>query len=70
MFSISVTPEEAEILREILKADHDSLLRELSRTDSLQYKDVLRPREALVSRLLEQLTSQEGREQLASERAT
>lgn len=54
---VDLTSEEAAILREILSRDHDSLLLELSRSDSLEFKEILRPREALVTKVLEQLKS-------------
>ena len=55
--TMDLTSEEAAILREILSRDHDSLLLELSRSDSLEFKEILRPREALVTKVLDQLKS-------------
>jgi hypothetical protein len=53
--TIELTPAESETLREILHGVHDELLREMSRAESLEFKKRLRPREALVARILEQL---------------
>ena len=53
--TIELTTEEAETLREILQGAHDGLLREMSRAESLEFKKLLRPREALVAKVLEQL---------------
>ncbi|MGQ0814734.1 MAG: hypothetical protein ACT4O1_09755 [Gemmatimonadota bacterium] len=55
MTNIDLTPDEAELLRDILKHDHNALLQELSRAESLEYKTLLRPREAVVTKVLQQL---------------
>jgi hypothetical protein len=53
--TIELTTAESETLREILHGVHDELLREMSRAESLEFKKLLRPREALVTKVLEQL---------------
>lgn len=53
--TIELTTGEAETLREILHGAHDELLREMSRAESLEFKKLLRPREAVVAKVLEQL---------------
>jgi hypothetical protein len=58
MTTIELKADEAAILREILQHDHDGLLLELSRADSLAFKEVLRPREALLTKVLQQLGAQ------------
>ncbi|MGQ0560596.1 MAG: hypothetical protein ACT443_01830 [Gemmatimonadota bacterium] len=55
MSNIELSAAEAAILRDILKHDHNALLLELSRAESLEYKELLRPREAVVTKVLRQL---------------
>lgn len=54
---IMVTTAEAAILRDLLETAHNNLLLELSRADSLEYKNTLRPREAVLAKVLDQLKS-------------
>ena len=55
--TIQLSADEASVLREVLKSYHDSLLLEISHSDTRQFKDMLRSRETVVSRTLEQLDS-------------
>lgn len=53
--AVTVTTAEAAILRALLETAHNNLLLELSRADSLEYKNTLRPREAVLAKVLDQL---------------
>lgn len=55
MTTISLTAEEAEIIREALTSHHHTLLLELSKAASFEFKHSLRAREAVVAKVLEQL---------------
>ena len=55
MKTIQLSADEASVLREVLKSYHDSLLLEISHSDTREFKDMLRSRETVVSRTLEQL---------------
>ena len=55
MVNVSLSAEEAEIIREALSDYHDTLLLELSKADSLDFKKMLRGREAVVTKVLQQL---------------
>lgn len=55
MPSINVSDDEARVLHEVLNTYHDSLLGEISHTDSLEFKEILRARETVISNVLEQL---------------
>ena len=55
--TIQLSADEASVLREVLQSYHDSLLREISHSDTREFKDMLRSRETVVSRTLEQLDS-------------
>ena len=55
MKTIQLSADEASVLREVLQSYHDSLLLEISHSDTREFKDLLRSRETVVSRTLEQL---------------
>ena len=55
--TIQLSADEASVLREVLQSYHDSLLLEISHSDTREFKDMLRSRETVVSRTLEQLNS-------------
>ena len=55
--TIQLSADEASVLREVLQSYHDSLLLEISHSDTREFKDMLRSREAVVSRTLDQLNS-------------
>jgi len=57
MKTIQLSADEATVLREVLQSYHDSLLLEISHSDTREFKDMLRSRETVVSRTLEQLGS-------------
>ena len=57
MKTIQLSADEASVLREVLQSYHDSLLLEISHSDTREFKDMLRSRETVVSRTLEQLNS-------------
>jgi hypothetical protein len=52
---ICVTDEEYGLMAEILQERHAALLREISRTDHFEFKQMLKKRNALLERLLEKL---------------
>ncbi|HSL71057.1 MAG TPA: hypothetical protein VK864_12500 [Longimicrobiales bacterium] len=56
MITISLSSEEGEVIRQALHSYHDTLLLELSKADSLDFKEILRAREAVVSKVLSQLS--------------
>jgi hypothetical protein len=55
VMGLTLTPEEHELLAEILEEYHRELLREISRTEHRQFKDVLRRREGMVQGVLNKL---------------
>jgi hypothetical protein len=55
--TIQLSADEAIVLREVLQSYHDSLLLEISHSDTREFKDMLRARETVVSHTLEQLNS-------------
>ena len=55
MVTLTLSTEEAEIIREALTSHHHTLLLELSKADSLDFKRTLRAREAIVAKALQQL---------------
>ncbi len=55
MTNISFSPDDAEIIAAALHQYHDTLLLELSKADSLRFKEGLRKREAVVARVLNEL---------------
>jgi hypothetical protein len=59
MISINLSAEEAEVIRSALHSQHDMLLLELSKADNLAFKERLRAREAVVSKVLQQLSAGE-----------
>jgi hypothetical protein len=62
MITFSLSPAEAEIIRQALHSYHDTLLLELSKADSLRFKEGLREREAVVAKVLDQLTTGQAAE--------
>lgn len=58
MVRLSLSPEDAEIIREALTSHHHMLLLEISKADSLDFKKTLRAREAVVAKVLQQLGSE------------
>ena len=52
MTNLELTPIESELLRETLEAYRQTLVAEIARADSRQYRTFLRDREAMVERLL------------------
>lgn len=55
--TLRLAASEAELLRDVIENAHRHVLLELSRTDSLEYKDTLRPREAVLAKVLSQIDS-------------
>jgi len=52
---ICITDEEYALMAEILQERHTALLREISRTDHFEFKQMLKKRNAVLERLLENL---------------
>ena len=52
MMTLELTPVESELLRETLDAYRQTLVSEIARADSRQYRIFLRDREELIERLL------------------
>jgi|RhiMethySRZTD1v2_1073278.scaffolds.fasta_scaffold659087_2 hypothetical protein len=55
MINISMSPTEGEVIWQALHAYHDTLLLELSKADSLRFKEGLREREAVVAKVLDEI---------------
>jgi hypothetical protein len=52
MVTLELTPIESELLRETLEACRQTLVAEIARADSRQYRTFLRDREAMVEELI------------------
>ncbi len=52
---IAITTEEKELLIEILQERRDTFLREISRADNRDFKELLRRKEQLVESLLDRV---------------
>jgi hypothetical protein len=52
---ICITDEEYALMAEILQERHMALLREISRTDHFEFRQMLKKRNAVLERLLEKL---------------
>ena len=57
MINISLSPNEAEVISQALHGYHDTLLLELSKADSLRFKEGLRLREAVVAKVMNDINS-------------
>jgi hypothetical protein len=57
MPQLTISPEDAAILREVLDSACRDLQREIWHTDSRDYRAVLRAREAAIERLLSAVSS-------------
>lgn len=55
MVNIQLKSDEAAILREILGSDLSDLRMEIANTDSMDYREILKAREAFLKRLLQTL---------------
>ncbi len=55
MISLSLSPEDADVLRDALSTYHRSLLLEIAKADNLAFRQGLRAREDVVARLLAHL---------------
>jgi hypothetical protein len=53
--SLQLTPEELEMLRQLLNRELGNVKEEVYKTDSLAYKDMLKVREATIVSLLKKL---------------
>ena len=57
MPNLSLSTEDAAVLREILEASLVDLRRELWHTDSREYRDLLRQRVETIERMIEELSA-------------
>jgi len=55
MFNIELTAEEAELLKDIFQSYFNDLRMEISHTDSMDFRDYLKSKEALLRRLMHEL---------------
>ncbi len=62
---ITLEPEELTLLLELLEQRRDAMIREISRTDSRDFRTMLRQREQLLEGLLERLRTRCAAEQAA-----
>jgi hypothetical protein len=60
MRTLELSPEEFSLLREILTSTLGELRVEISRTDSRDFRDGLKEREAVVRRLIDRLAGADG----------
>lgn len=56
MIQLDLTPEEARILAEILESDHSDLRMEIADTDSLDFREMLKRRKAVLAKAIAGLT--------------
>lgn len=56
MPTLALTETETQVVREVLTSYHHTLLLELSKAKHLQFREMLRAREAVVAGLLARLT--------------
>ncbi len=59
MISLSLSAEEAEVLRDLLEQQHTSLLMEIAKTDAREFRSALQEREEVVRRISDQLDGSE-----------
>lgn len=55
MIRIELSPEEQQVLREVLENSLTDLRVEIVSTDRLEFKDALKHRKSILSRILEEL---------------
>jgi hypothetical protein len=56
---LKLTPEEQELVSEVLEEHHRTLLREISRTDHHEFRVVLKKKEKLLESVLNKLGTSE-----------
>ena len=56
---VLLTPEEKELVVEVLQENHRTLLKEIFRTHHHEYRDALRKRERLLEKVLSKLEAKE-----------
>ena len=62
MISLNLSAEEAQVLRDMLEQQHTSLLLEIAKTDTREYRSALQEREDVLRRITDQLEERENRE--------
>ena len=55
---LQLTPDESELLREMLEEHHRSLVLEIARTDHYHFCQVLRTKQKVMEQLLEKVAGQ------------
>jgi hypothetical protein len=58
MVSLTLSAQEAAVLRDVLEQQHNTLLMEIAKADAREYRHSLQEREAVVRRITEQLEDQ------------
>jgi hypothetical protein len=61
MVQLNLSAREANVLRDVLQQQHTTLLMEIAKTDTRDYRDSLQERETIVRKITEQLEIQEPR---------
>ncbi|MGH7470027.1 MAG: hypothetical protein ACRENP_18940 [Longimicrobiales bacterium] len=61
MVQLNLSAREATVLRDVLQQQHTTLLMEIAKTDTRDYRDSLQERETIVRRITEQLETPEAR---------
>jgi hypothetical protein len=56
MIHLDLTEDEARILAEILESDHSDLRMEIADTDSMDFREMLKGRKAVLAKAIEALT--------------
>lgn len=57
MLEVELTPEEKEMLREMLESEISDLSEEIAHTDSFDYRDALRQRRGVLQKLVEAIAA-------------
>ena len=55
MLTLALDEREAQVLHEVLKSYHNTLLLELSKADRLRFKEMLRARDQIVTNVLDRM---------------
>ena len=61
VISLNLSAEEAQVLRDMLEQQHTSLLMEIAKTDTREYRSALQEREDVLRRITDQLEERENR---------
>ena len=61
MVSLNLSEREAEVLRDVLEQQHQTLLLEIAKTDTREYRDTLQERETIMRGISDQLEEPRSR---------